>query len=330
MLKDFWRNGMKAAIVLAAGKAPVYGDFETPAAKAGEVLVAVRAAALSHLTKGRASGAHYSSAGIFPAIAGTDGVGVTGDGRRVYFAMPDAPFGSMAEFCPVSERRLVEVPEGLDDVTAAAIANPGMSAWAALVERAQLKAGETVLVNGATGTAGRVAVQLARYLGAGKVIVTGRNAAELGELGADVAIAFALDTAHPEGATAFEEALTPVFAAGIDVAIDYLWGKSAETLIAALARTVGEKRVRFVQVGSAGGEGTIALPGAALRSAAIELMGSGIGSVGRAALLHGIRSVFEAVGPAGLAVETRVVPLAEVEGVWDAAGGRPRVVFTLG
>lgn len=324
---------MKAAIVTGVGKTPVYGDFELPVAKDGEELVAVRAAALSNLTKTRASGSHYSSAGIFPAVAGTDGVGVTQDGRRVYFAMPEAPFGSLAEFCPVNARRCVEIPESLDDVTAAAIANPGMSAWGALVDRAHLAAGETVLVNGATGTAGRVAVQLAKYLGAKKVIVTGRNAAELEELkqvGADVAIAFALDEAHPDGARDFEGALMEVFAAGIDVAVDYLWGASAKSLIVALAKTVEDARVRFVQVGSASGEASIELPAAALRSAAIELMGSGIGSVGRAALLQGIRSVFEAVGPAGLSVATRVVPLAEVESVWEKAGAKPRVVFTIG
>src|SRR6202000_2443035 len=85
-------------------------------------------------------------------------------------------------------------PDDVDDITAAAIANPGMSAWAALMERAHFKAGETVLVNGATGTAGRLAVQLAKYFGAGKVIATGRNEAELEQvkaLGADVVVPFA-------------------------------------------------------------------------------------------------------------------------------------------
>ena len=144
---------MKAAVIKGAGKTPVYGDFEMPVAKAGDELISVRAAALSNLTKSRASGSHYSSDGVYPAVAGVDGVGVREDGRRVYFAMPEAPFGALAEFCPVNSRRCVEIPGSLDDITAAAIANPGMSAWAALVERAHLVAGETVLVNGATGTA---------------------------------------------------------------------------------------------------------------------------------------------------------------------------------
>lgn len=123
---------MKAAIVTAAGNTPIYADFDVPAAKAGEEIISVRAAALSNLTKSRASGSHYSSAGIFPAVAGTDGVGLTQDGRRMYFAMPESPFGALAELCPISSRRCVEIPDPLDDITAAAIANPGMSAWAAL------------------------------------------------------------------------------------------------------------------------------------------------------------------------------------------------------
>jgi NADPH:quinone reductase-like Zn-dependent oxidoreductase len=198
---------MKAAIVIAAGKTPVYGDFENPTAREGQALITVKAAALSNLTKSRASGAHYSSENTFPFVPGVDGVGVTADGRRVYFALPEAPFGAMGELCTVESRRCIPLQDGLDDQTAAAIANPGMSAWAALMERARLARGETVLVNGATGTAGRIAVQLARYLGAGKVIATGRNAEELEELkalGADVLIPFSLGALHPSGAENYE------------------------------------------------------------------------------------------------------------------------------
>lgn len=323
---------MKAAIVTAAGRTPIYRGFDKPAAKDGEEIISVRAAALSNLTKSRASGAHYSSAGVFPAVAGTDGVGLTQDGRRVYFAMPEAPYGSLAEFCPINSRRCVEIPDSLDDITAAAIANPGMSAWAGLVERARLVAGETVLVNGATGTAGRIAVQLAKHLGAAKVIATGRNVKELEEmkyLGADSVIRFALDPEHTSGASDYEDALKETFSSGIDVVIDYLWGESAKTVIVALAKTVEEKPVRFVHVGGASGATNIELPGAALRSAAITLMGSGVGSVSRKDLVRSIRSVFEAVQSAGLKIATEVVPLSDVEEVWDKATGKPRVVFTI-
>ena len=324
---------MKAAIVTAKGKTPVYGDFETPVAKEGQELVSVRAAALSNLAKFRASGAHYSSAGIYPAVAGTDGAGRAQDGRRVYFAMPEAPFGSLAEVCPIDPRHCVEIPESLDDITAAAIANPGMSAWGGLVERAHLVPGETVMVNGATGTAGRIAVQLARYLGAARIIATGRNAQELEEvrqLGADVIVPFALGADRSSGASDYEEALKQAFSGGIDVVIDYLWGESAQITIVALANTIEDKPVRFVHVGTASGEHNINLPGAALRSSALVLMGSGIGSVGRQALLQSIQSVFEAVRPANLKIATRAVPLAEVESVWAQATGKPRVVFMIG
>jgi NADPH:quinone reductase-like Zn-dependent oxidoreductase len=228
----------------------------------------------------------------------------------------------------------VELPDGLDDVTAAAIANPGMSAWASLVERAHLLAGETVLVNGASGTAGRVAVQLAKYLGAGKIIATGRNAEDLEEvkkIGADIAIPFTLGTLHPSGAKAYEKALKQAFASGIDVVIDYLWGESAKTVIVAIAKSVEDATpVRFVHVGGASGEQNIELPGAALRSSAIMLMGSGLKSVRLPVLLQAIRSVFEAVQPAGLKIATKVVPLSEVAEVWEKAAGKPRVVFSIG
>lgn len=325
---------MKAAVVTAAGKVPVYGDFEAPIAKSGEELISVRASALSQFSKSRASGSHYSSNGDFPAVAGSDGVGITRDGRRVYFVLPEAPFGALAEICPVRSNQCVELPDSLDEITAAAIANPGMSAWAALVERAHLVAGETVLVNGATGTAGRLAVQLAKHLGAGKIIATGRNEEELEEvkkLGADIVIRFTLGMLHPSGAKDYENALKQVFASGINVVIDYLWGESAKTVIVAIAKAVDDGTpVRFVHVGGASREENIELPGAALRSSAITLMGSGVKSVGLSVLLHAIRSVFEAVQPAGLKIATTVVPLSEVEGVWDKAAGKPRVIFSMG
>jgi NADPH:quinone reductase-like Zn-dependent oxidoreductase len=324
---------MKAAIVTAAGKTPVYGDFDTPVAHEREELITVYASALSHFSKSRSSGEHYSSGGVYPLIAGVDGVGVTQDGRRVYFVMPDAPYGALAELCPVSRKRLVEVPGSLDDVTAAAMANPGMSVWAALVERAKFVAGETVLINGATSTAGRMAVQLAKYLGAAKVIATGRNEEELEEvrnLGADAIIPFKLGIQHPSGAQDYEEALKAALSSGVDVVIDYVYGESLKTIIIAVARTAEDARaVRIVHVGAVSREQTFDLPGAALRAAAINLMGSGVGSVANSVLLGGIQKVFEAVGPAGLKIATRTAPLSSIGDVWDKAEGKPRLVFTI-
>ena len=324
---------MKAAVITAAGKTPVYGEFSEPVARDGEEVITVSASALSQFSRSRSSGSHYSSDGVFPSVAGAEGVGRTADGRRVYFVSPKAPYGALAEKSLVRSERCVPVPDGLDDVTAAAIANPGMSAWAGLVERAHLQPGETVLVNGATGTAGRLAVQLAKHLGAGKVIATGRNAEELEDLkvlGADTVIPFTLGTLHPFGAKEYEKMLVEQFADGIDVVIDYLWGESAKTVIVAIAKAVEERPVRFVHVGGASREENIELPGAALRSSAIMLMGSGLKSVPMSALKDAIRNVFEVVETANLKIATKAVPLPEIASTWDSAPGKPRVVFTVG
>jgi NADPH:quinone reductase-like Zn-dependent oxidoreductase len=317
---------MKAGIIAAAGNPPAYGDFREPVASEGKEIIFVRASALSQFSKSRSSGFHYSSEGVFPSVAGAEGVGQTPDGRRVYFALPEAPFGALAERSLVRSKQCVAVPDGLDDQTAAAIANPGMSAWAALVERAKLQPGETVMVNGATGSAGRLAVQLAKHLGAGKVIGTGRNEVELKELlslGADVIIPLTL------GATQYEEALIAQFSQGIDVVVDYLWGESARTAIVAIAKAAEDARpVRFVHVGGASREQNIELPGAALRSSAIQLMGSGLKSVPFPNLIDAIGRVFEAVTPANLQIATKQVPLAEIGNAWGSPG-KPRIVVTV-
>jgi NADPH:quinone reductase-like Zn-dependent oxidoreductase len=318
---------MKAAIVSKAGKAPVYGDFKEPVAGHGEVRIHVTAAALSNVVRSRASGTHYSSSGDLPFVVGIDGVGRLDDGRRVYFVLPKAPLGSMSERTVVRSGQCVALPDGLDDVTAAAIANPGMSAWAAMKERAKLAAGETVLVNGATGTAGRLAVQIAKYMGAKKVIATGRNIEVLKSvagLGADVTIPLV------EDGDAMEEAFQRQFADGVDVVMDYLWGPSAERLIVAGAK--GGKDavpIRFVQVGAVSAP-DITLPSAALRSSAIELMGSGIGSIPVDRLVKSIDDLMQATVPGGFEIATKTIRLSAVEETWASAGNMPRIVFQVG
>ncbi len=316
---------MKAAIVVEAGRAPIYGDFREPILADGETRIAVTAAALSHLTKNRASGSHYSAPGSLPAVVGMDGVGRADDGRRVYFVLPEAPFGSMAQWAVVNTEQCVPLPDGVDDVTAAAIAIPGMSSWAALTERAHLKTGEVVLVNGASGTAGRLAVQVAKHLGARKVVATGRNhiaLQQLGAVGADVTIP--LTQPREDLETAFKREFG---GEGVDVVLDYLWGQSAEVLIIAAAKAGKDAvPIRYVQVGGASGS-DIALPSAALRSSALELRGSGIGSIPLEGLIRAIRGLMQAVVPANLQIKTQTAPLADVEKVWPTDRGVPRTVF---
>jgi NADPH:quinone reductase-like Zn-dependent oxidoreductase len=230
----------------------------------------------------------------------------------------------MAECCIVDDRRRFAVPDGLSDVSAAAMAIPGMSSWAALVERAHLRAGETVLVNGATGASGRLAIQIAKHLGAKKVIATGRDRTtfdDLRRLGADVTGPLMQDR------DALEQELENECEQRVDIVLDYLWGISAETLIVAAAKAGPEGvPIRYVQIGSSSGT-NITLPSAALRSSALELMGSGIGSIPFPSLLKAIRGVLEAAPAAGFEIKTESVPLADVSRAWDAEGTRARIVL---
>jgi len=318
---------MKAAMVVVAGQAPIYGEFQEPVPADGEVEITVSAAALSNVVRSRASGTHYSSSGQLPFVVGLDGVGRLDDGRHVYFALPRAPFGSMSVKTVVRPSQCVSLPDGLDDVTAAAIANPGMSAWAAFKERARLMAGEIVLVNGATGTAGRLAVQIARFMGARKVVATGRNPDALKAvsiLGADVIIPIG------DAGGGFEDALKEQFGGdGIDVVLDYLWGQSAERIIIAGAKAGKDAvPIRFVHIGSVSAP-NITLPSAAPRSSAITLMGSGMGSIPVDRIVKSIEELLKATVPGGFEITTKTFPLSEVEHVWAAANSMPRTVFQM-
>ena len=304
---------MLAAVVHDLKSAPRYGEFPEPVAQEGEQIVRVRAAALSNLVKARASGKHYSSAAELPLVPGYDGVGTLADGRRVYFFGPRAPFGSMAQLCPA--KQLVELPQGLDDATGAALGNPGMASWGALLGRARMQPGQTVLVNGATGVAGQQAVQAARHLLAGRIVVTGRNRAVLDSLGADEAIWLE----QPD------EALLAAFRQlDVDIVLDYLWGHSAQLLLQALAGKTS--RTRFVQIGSSSGA-TLSLEAHQLRSSGLELVGSGLGSLSEDEIAGALRQMFDAA--ADLRIEVETVDLSEVERAWGATESGRRLVFRV-
>jgi NADPH:quinone reductase-like Zn-dependent oxidoreductase len=315
---------VKAAIVKSAGAAPVYADFEDPVATDGEIVVDVTAAPLSQVTKMRAAGTHYSSAKTFPFVVGLDGVGRRPDGQRVYFVLPRAPFGSYGERAAVKSEYCVPLPDGIDDVTAAAIAIPAMSSWAPLTDRAKLTPGETVLVHGATGMSGRLAVQIARHLGARTIIATGRDPAvlkSLPDLGADVCISLTQDEAAL--AAAFDEQ----FRSGVDIVLDYVWGPSAGHLLDAAVKA--GKPLRFVQIGSIGGA-AIPLHAHTLRSFPLTLIGSGMGSIAFDPMLASIGEVFAATVANKFAVATKAVPLSHVETHWTHLDAKTRAVFMTG
>ena len=226
----------------------------------------------------------------------------------------------------VRASQCIGLPDELDDVNAAALAIPGMSSWAALQESAKFQAGETVLVNGATGISGRLAVQIAKHLGAKKVIATGRNLEalkSLATLGADMTIPLTQDE------EALEKAFLEPFHEGIDVVLDYLWGPSMERLLIAAAKAGADGvPIRFIQIGAASGS-SISLSNRVLRSSAIQLMGSGIGSVPFTRLLKAIESVLQASVPAGFEIATLTVPLSEVATAWSTETSQTRTVFVM-
>ncbi|HEX9199619.1 MAG TPA: zinc-binding alcohol dehydrogenase family protein [Acidobacteriaceae bacterium] len=320
---------MNAAVVESFENPPHYATFREPIAGEGEALIKVRAAALSNLVKGQANGQHYSSRGHMPFVPGFDGVGTLPDGRRVYFFGPPAPFGAMAEWSIAALSRTILLPDAVDDVTAAALGNPGLATWGSLLGRARFQRGESVLVNGATGVAGQQAIQTARYLGARRVVATGRDEAvleKLRTLGADETISL---RQSPEALVeAFHKAL-----AGIDVVLDYLWGQPAECILAAAkghGAPEGEPRLRYVQIGSIGGD-PISLKAELLRSSGVELLGSGLGSLSAAAIVDALRAMFDAqAAGAGLKIDAEAVALQRVQIMWNCTlpSGR-RIVFTV-
>ena len=309
---------MNAAVLHAIGKAPRCEEFAEPEAKDGEVVVCVRAAALKPIDQQMATGAHYASHRELPVVCGTDGVGLLGDGKRVFFAGARPPHGAMAERTVLAAMRCVPLPDNVDDVTAAAVFNPGLSAFGALKWRAQLAPGETVLILGATGVTGKLAIQTAKLLGAGRVVAAGRNQqvlSKLHELGADATIR--LDKTGEELAELFAR---EAGGKGFDIVIDYLWGTPTEALLAAITRkdfNPASGRVRLVQVGESAGA-TISLPAAVLRSSRLEILGAGSGSAPTSREMWGeaIQWLLGNVARGALRIETERVPLAEIEAEW--------------
>jgi len=318
---------MNAAVLRSPGATPRCEPFPEPTASGGEALVHVRASALKPVDKQMAAGSHFASPRDFPAVCGTDGVGRLDDGTRVFFGGARRPYGAMAERTVVPRAFCFPVPEALDDDTAAAVANPGVSAWLCLTARAKLAAGESVLILGATGVTGRLAVQIAKLLGAARVIAAGRNAQALAGLrdrGADVTI----QLSRPDDQLR-EEFARAAGKSGFPVIIDYLWGHPTEVLLSALTRSefvASAAETRLVQAGESAGP-TISLPAAVLRSTALTILGTA-GIPSRDLLEDALRQVMDRAARGEVRVEIERIPLADIEQAWQRESpGQRRVVI---
>lgn len=310
---------MKAAVIHQLGQVPAYETFPDPQPQTPqEQRMRVTAASIKNLDKYRAAGHHYDAHKILPAVVGIDGVGVLEDGTRVYGSGHP---GMLAEQAVITAGRYVPLPDHIDDVTAAALPNPGLSAWFSLEYRARLQPGETVFIMGATGITGKLAIQLAKYLGAGKVIAAGRNPRVLESLyalGADETVSLNQDDDTLKQTLQTLHAATP-----FDVVIDYTWGHPTEIMLDALSGTsllASGHRTRYITVGEMAGP-AITLKSGTLRATPIELLGVGGGSVPKEEIGRAMTEVlpvlFALAAEGRIKIDTEAIPLANVGEAWE-------------
>ncbi|WIX77452.1 zinc-binding alcohol dehydrogenase family protein [Amycolatopsis carbonis] len=298
--------------------APRYEELETPEAGGGQLLAEVLAAGLHPRVRSGAGGTHYTGDGRLPMVPGVDGVGRLPDGRRVYFVAGDDGPGTMAERAVLDPRRAVELPEAADAVAVAAAMNPATSSWVALRRRVDFEPGQSVLVLGATGDAGRLAVEVARHLGASEIVAVGRDPRRL-ELITGLGATRVVSTADADKLTA-----------DVDVVLDYTWGAPAELAMRALVthRTERSKPLAWVQMGSPAGA-DVTLPSALLRAANLRIMGSGQGSLTTAGIVAELPALLDELAAGTFGTAAKAIPLAEVEDTWTAPSDPgERIVFT--
>ena len=310
---------MKAAVIYKKGELPKYAEFADPIVQnENEVLISVKAVAITNLDKGKASGKHYSSEenNQNGFVIGSDGVGLLQDGTRVYARGIN---GTIAEKAIIDKNIAVPLPDGISDAVAASLPNAVAGSAMALKFKAGIQAGETVLINGATGFTGQMAIQIAKHYGAKKIIVTGRNEKTLQSLlllGADEIIPL---KQHDEVIITQLKAIhnnTP-----IDIVLDYLWGRPAELILTALKGNGSfTNKIRYVTIGGMAGD-NIQLSSGILRSVNLQLSGSGLGSWGK----EEVKLLFSEILPEmfllaaqnQLKVNIETVSLFDIEKAWN-------------
>lgn len=302
---------MRAAVVSNPEVVPVCADFRDPEPRPGQEPLRLVGAGLHHVVRGQAAGRHYASDGAYPLVPGIDAVARTGDGRLVYTGLPRAPWGTMAEWLVTPFE--VDLPSGVDPLAVAAGVNPAMSGWMPLTaRRGEL---DTVLVLGATGLSGSLAVRAALSLGAKQVIAVGRDAEALERLRDRGAVTVSLTDA-PQVVAEAQPTLV----------LDYVWGPVAETAFGALATAGGDSApVDYVQIGSLAGPDAV-LPAAVLRSRRLRISGSGRGSVSKEEIIAELPDIIAGFADGTFDAPYTVYPLSRVDEAW-AHQGRTRAVI---
>ena len=305
---------MKAALVTDFARPPRFATVDDPnPGGPDELVVDVVASALHPRVRSQADGSHYAESGALPLVPGIDGVGRDAEGQLHYFVVDS---GAMAERSVIDVRASVVLAAAIDPVRVAAAMNPAMSSWIALRRRIELPDAAHVAILGAAGSAGRLAIEVSRHLGAARVTAVARDASRFEEL-----IGLGADEVIP-----FERAGA---AADADVVLDYVWGAPAVTAMVDIVRDRTErgKRLAWVQIGSVAGA-EAAVPSAALRASGLQIVGSGQGSVSTRAIVDELPWLADFLMSGTAHIAATAVPLAEVEDAWSAErSSSERVVF---
>jgi NADPH2:quinone reductase len=318
---------MRAWQIVAHDRPPELAEVPVPAVPDGHVLVEVTAAPITPLDVLIASGSSYFGAPALPYIPGVQGVGrVTGGGPRVWFTT-DAGIrpgdGSLAEYAAVPADRMWLIPAGVADSWVAGLGLSAVAAHGAL-RRGRMAPGERVLILGAGGVVGRVAVQLARAWDAGLVIAASRGVAAADrarDLGADVAVDVA-GMAAESMASAFREAAPD----GVDLVIDPVWGAPAQAAVATLA-----PGGRLVNLGDAAGA-SATFTSAWVRSRPAEILGYTNLALSWTQQTDAMGEILRLTAAGHLKFEPEIVPMTGVDEGWQRQADRrntSRVVVDL-
>lgn len=314
---------VQAAVVNVWGEAPKYQKFDLPQPTGTQVRIKVFAAGLPTLVRARAAGQHFTTAGTSPPhIPGSDGVGtIIPSGELVYFNALGAPTGSFADEINVEKDNVFKLPKGADPDAIALLANGVMSSWMALTSRAGIVPGDSksfdVAIVGATGVSGQAAVQIAKAMGAGKIVAIGKPGPKLEktkELGATALVPLGKEANFSE-------------AADVDIVLDYLWGDVAQAVLPGIVaeRKNKSQRLTWIEIGALGGDGA-QVSGSLLRSANVALLGCAPGSWTYPELHAQMPAMLASMVDNKLEGAHAVVRLEEVEKWWDETTGPRKLV----
>jgi NADPH2:quinone reductase len=302
---------VKAALVEQIGQSPVVGEVAEPQRGEGQALVQVTAAAVNPIDISISLGKFYGGSPDVPYVMGREAVGrvIEGDsldpGTQIWFQGTE----TFAEYALAAEDQAIVLPEGTDHALAVALGVAGLTGWLAVEWRGHVRGGERVLVLGATGVVGLVAVQAARILGASEIVAAGRNAD-------------ALQEAADAGATRTVQ-LGEDLGGPFDVIIDPLWGPAAEVALPTAAFSG-----RYVQVGqSAGPEAT--LRSGDIRGKSLAVMGFTLGHVPRDKTEAAYTRLIELASSGDLKLERETLPLDWAGEAWRRQQDSPHRKLVL-